>query len=541
VFIDVFIHSYTLESEYIKCTCSVLLHITRKRLLELDIYEEMERFIRLICAPGAKGAIEGTAPTQTMSDDNEIHYKPSVKARLLDRWLDNIVEFSGSEYMFFLLIGGLLSWAFMGIRFGTSDDWQILISDVQAIVSYLFDSLLMRQQLREHERNLEVAACLRSRCVSNKRMLKKIIESDKNPQTLEPFKPLEQSSRVPFNNPFGQGFEGSVEGSFGLPSENWFGRICTRVSFFLGHIIVVFMFWVGIFIWIGFGPSLNWDNSWQLYMNSASSALMVLLFSFLANIRERHSRYHRMCIDLIYQTDSALELKLRILSEDTISNQPIIIPPPKVSKVQRAINYYADLIGTLIGIAILVIVLIVWIVIGPAMSFSSNWWLLIGTYSGLIGMNDGFVLRNIYHFLRIHEDVQFEEVRLDDLELFPSLPLEDQKVVKKSISARISLAVGKFCSHEFTVLLGAGTMIGLIIISSAMRWSLTGQLISNVPPSIIESFFMMILITGHNEVEVQRRIELNNIYTRRLKLISYVDALCCKEKEKQMMLVDEGF
>lgn len=529
MFIDIFIHSCTLESEHIKCTCTVLLHITRKRLLELDIYEEMERFIRLICAPGAKGAIEGTAPTQTMSDDNEIHYKPSVKARLLDRWLDNIVEFSGSQYMFFLLIGGLLSWAFMGIRFGTSDDWQILISDVQAIVSYLFDSLLMRQQLREHERNLEVAACLRSRCVSNNRMLKKIIESDK-------YEPLRR------------GLE-QIEFAIELPSENWFGRICTRVSFFLGHIIVVFMFWVGIFIWIGFGPSLNWDNSWQLYMNSASSALMVLLFSFLANIRERHSRYHRMCIDLIYQTDSALELKLRILSEDTISNQPIIIPPPKVSKVQRAINYYADLIGTLIGIAILVIVLVVWILIGPVMSFSSNWWLLIGTYSGLIGMNDGFVLRNIYHFLRIHEDAQFEEVRLDDLELLnkadplsePSLEDQDQKVVKKSISARVSLAVGKFCSHEFTVLLGTGTMIGLIIISSAMGWSLTAQLISNVPPSIIESFFMMILITGHNEVEVQRRIELNNIYTRRLKLISYVDALCCKEKEKQMMLVDETF
>jgi low-affinity ferrous iron transport protein len=521
MFIDIFIHSCTLESENIKCTCTVLLHITRKRLLELDIYEEMERFIRLICAPGAKGAIEGTAPTQTMSDDNEIHYKPSVKARLLDRWLDNIVEFSGSEYMFFLIMSALLSWAFMGIRFGASNDWQILISDVQAILNYIFDSLLMRQQLRGHERNLEVSACLRSRCVSNKRMLKEIIESGQYEKMESPEIHQEQ-----------------IE----LPSENWFGKMYTRASFFLGHIITIFMFWVGIFIWIGFGPSLNWDDSWQLYMNSASSALMVLLFSFLANIRERHSRHQRICIDSIYQADSALELKLRILSGDTVPNQPIVIPAPKVGRIQRAIDYYADLIGSLVGIAILIVVLVVWVLIGPLMSFSSNWWLLIGTYSGLIGMNDGFVLRNIYHLLRLHEDVQFEEVILDDLEIFAIINApkpEDQQIVNSSLSTRVSLAVSRLCSHELVVLLGTALMIGLVIISSAMRWSLNGQLISNVPPSIIESFFMMILITGHNDVEIRRRIDLNNIYARRLKLISYVDALCCKEKEKQMMLVDE--
>jgi low-affinity ferrous iron transport protein len=38
--------------------------------------------------------------------------------------------------------------------------------------------------------------------------------------------------------------------------ESWLGRISTAVSAFLGHIATVFAFWVGIFIWIGFGHGL---------------------------------------------------------------------------------------------------------------------------------------------------------------------------------------------------------------------------------------------------------------------------------------------
>jgi low-affinity ferrous iron transport protein len=58
-----------------------------------------------------------------------------------------------------------------------------------------------------------------------------------------------------------------------------------------------------------------------------------------------------------------------------------------------------------------------------------------------------------------------------------------------------------------------------------MRCSFTGQLLCNVPPSIIESFFMMILITGHNVGDAERRVDLHNICVRRLKLTSYVDTL----------------
>ena len=58
-----------------------------------------------------------------------------------------------------------------------------------------------------------------------------------------------------------------------------------------------------------------------------------------------------------------------------------------------------------------------------------------------------------------------------------------------------------------------------------MKWNLTGQLLCNIPPSIIESFFMMILITGHNLSEAAWRADLDNMYLWRLRLLSHVDRL----------------
>ena len=93
-----------------------------------------------------------------------------------------------------------------------------------------------------------------------------------------------------------------------------------------------------------------------------------------------------------------------------------------------------------------------------------------------------------------------------------------------------------------TVVLGAITIIGLIIGASAMGWGVTGQLLCNVPPSIIESFFTLILITGHNIGDAKRRVDLYNIYLRRLKLVSYVDTLAKAEqleKAEEKDQVDE--
>jgi low-affinity ferrous iron transport protein len=491
----------------------------------------MGRFVRFLCAIGARREFEYAAPTQVVEEvgqdgggkgatgaiNNVSTYTFKAKAKLLDRWLDKVVEISGSEFVFFVILGGLLAWAFLGIPFGQVTDWQVGISDSQAVINLVFDSFLMRQQLNAYDQIMIVSCCLRSRTVSHKRMLKELVKDGKYEKVnLTQFHELDQT-----------------EFASELPTENLLGRISTAVSVFLGHIATVTGFWVCIFIWIGFGQHCGWSSRWLLYINSATSALMVFMLAFLANIRERHKNYAAKCLELIYEADAALELRLRAATGDTTANQAFQIPAPKVKRIQRWINFYADLVGTLLGIAFLLLVMIIWVVIGPALSFDSNWWLLIGTYAGLIGMNDGFVLRNIFNKIREHEDEQFDYQMFDDMDILALIgvtELAEEHATDNSLSCRISVAVGNWCSHELTVLFGGLTILCLIIGSSAMRWSLTGQLLCNVPPSIIESFFTMILLTGHNIGEDKRRVDLHNIYLRRLKLISYVDTLVKLEK-----------
>jgi low-affinity ferrous iron transport protein len=493
----------------------------------------MQRILALLGAPGSRRETESSAPTQlvpasktdsseqevAVSDQNVNTYTVAVKSNRLDRWLDRVVAGSGSEPVYFTIIFALLTWALLGIRFGTSNTWQVTISDAQAIVNMIFDAFLMRQQLNTHGSILVIAASLRSRTASNKRMLQHLMASEKHAK-INPahFHELNESSF-----------------SSELPAENMLGRISTSLSSFVGHIATVSGFWVCIFVWLGFGKYCNWSNTWQLYINSATSALMVFILAFIANIRERHTKYMTRCLQQIWQVDAALEVNLRGVTGDTVPNPVVVIPAPKQSKIQRAIDYYADLVGTLVGIVILLAVFVLWVAIGPALHWDSNWWLLIGTYAGLVGLNDGFVLLNVGTVLGSFETAQLTEVEYEDMDMLAAIGVShipEERVADNSLTCRISVSLGNMLSHELTVVLGVISIFGLIIGASAMRWSLTGQLLCNVPPSIVESFFTMVLITGHNIGDAKRRVDLHNVYLRRVKLIAYVNALAKEETAK---------
>ncbi|KAE8372263.1 Low affinity iron permease-domain-containing protein [Aspergillus bertholletiae] len=483
----------------------------------------MERFMNMLRKPGAKPEIQGVAPTQYVAGKEFIDhpdikgYIPKSKPKILDRGLDFIVRLSGSGPVFFLILAGLLAWALLGIKYGSTDSWQVLISDIQAIVSYIFDSFLVRQELNGYEEEMVVAAELESRILSHKRMLAQV-QQKLEAQDKETLAHLVSQARA----------QDTLEFGAELPSETWFGRSITWVSHVIGHLGSITLFWVGVFVWIGLGHLSNYSNEWQLYMNSASSALMVFMFAFLANIRERHDAYTRCCFDAIFQVDASLEAKLRQLTHDSLSNDVVIIPAPRVSKIQRAIFYYADFVGTLVGIAILLAVIIIWVAIGPLLHFDSNWWLLIGTYAGLVGMNDGFVLRNMQARLHSYVDDEFARIAAQDAELFATVQLpapSDEVVAHDSLTYRVSEAMGRVCAHEITVLLGVLTILGLVAGASAMRWTMTGQLLCNVPPSLIESFFMIVLVTGHNSADDRKRVDLRNTYARRLQLLGYVTAV----------------
>ncbi|GFF87525.1 low-affinity iron/zinc ion transport protein fet4 [Aspergillus udagawae] len=485
----------------------------------------MNRFMNFLAKPGAKGEIQGVAPTQFIEKDglaidepNATGYVPKSKPRMLDRWLDFVVRMSGSEPVFFFILAGLLAWALLGIKYGTSDLWQVLISDIQAIVSYVFDSFLVRQQLNAYDEEMTVAAELQSRILSHRRMLERLdLETDR--------KGPEKQARLTM---IVAQYRNAPEFSAELPTEGRFGRTVTWFSHVLGHLGTVTLYWVGVFVWIGLGHLDGYSNEWQLYMNSASSALMVFVFAFLANIRERHSAYTLSCLNAIFKVDATLEYRLRLLTGDNIENNVVILPAPKVSGVQRAIFYYADFVGTLVGITILLVMMIVWVAIGPLLHFNANWWLIIGTYAGLIGMNDGFVLRNMQARLRGFADLEFGKVEAEENKLFASIrqPMPVKEVTgQKSLTHRVSDAMNRVCAHEITVVAGFLVIVCLIAGASAMKWTMTGQLLCNVPPSLIESFFMIILITGHNSADDSKRVELRNLYERRLNLLAFVNGV----------------
>lgn len=69
---------------------------------------------------------------------------------------------------------------------------------------------------------------------------------------------------------------------------------------------------------------------------------MVLIFVFLACIRERHAEYVKVCMDKILQTDVELETSLRVLTGDAQPNPTVVMPSPIMGRLQRAIAYYAE-------------------------------------------------------------------------------------------------------------------------------------------------------------------------------------------------------
>lgn len=489
--------------------------------------------------PGALTAVQGVAPIQRFSEnanctDEEALVTPSFltqeKSRLLDRWLDKIVRASGSEVVFFGVLAALLIWALLGIRFGRTENWQVIISDIQAILSYAFDSLLVRQQMIMYDREMMVAAEMQSRIRSHLRMLFKA-QGELTQEQKTALSALCNQDSVLKN-----GQDKKL-----LPSEGKFGQSITAISHVLGHIVVAALFWVAVFVWIGIGPMFDFSDSWQLYMNSASSAWMVLYFVFLANIRERHSAHDKKCLDSLFAVDSSLEAHLRALTADQESNSEVILSAPKVNKLQRAIFYYADFVGTLVGIGLLLTVMITWLAIGPVFRFSANWWLFIGTYAGLIGMHDGFVLRNMQARLTSYVEKEMEVLHQVDKEIFQCTVLtfpESTAKQRLTISERVSIMLDKVSAHEVTVLVGVLTIIGLLAGASVMRWSLTGQLLCNVPPSIIESFLMMILVTGHNLNDDRKRLELQALYERRVILLRYTHHL--RQLSAQPMVILES-
>ena len=86
----------------------------------------------------------------------------------------------------------------------------------------------------------------------------------------------------------------------------------------------------------------------------------------------------------------------------------------------------------------------------------------------------------------------------------------------------LSCRLSQICAHEYAVVLGVVTVIGLLVAATAMKWSVTGQLLCNIPPSIIETFIMMALITSHELEDVKLNQRLGELAMARETLTRWV-------------------
>ncbi|KAI9472176.1 MAG: Low-affinity iron/zinc ion transport protein fet4 [Benjaminiella poitrasii] len=488
------------------------------------------KFYNAISSPGRRARVEVAAPTQFVSKiktddgsitslqivgaehaDNVVLCNPEEKKPLGGRIFDIITQYAGSRIAFVITLIILGAWAVVGIVLGAPENWQIVMQDGSSIQCYISDTLLMRQQHNNCYGLLSILSQLRSRNATLSRLLH------------HPDVALVNATEVSNMN-----IQDDVGDAVSLPIENWFDRCCNWASWAVGSLSSLAVYTGGILAWVAVGKSMGWSDLWQLYINTAVAVELTFTSMFLQNTRRRHMEYLKKCLKRVMETDVELEILLRRHADDNQPNPTICVEPPKVSRSIRAIDYYGDVIGTGAGAFISVCVFVLWLAIGKTMEWSSDWWLIIGTYTGLVGFVDGFVLRNVYFRQDVWLDSQFELMNDADEQLYqylnlppPSKPVENDH----SIITKVSNWMGRICAKPHAVLVSIIIVVGLLGIASGMKWNQTGQLICNTPTMIIEGFLLIVLIQAHNMSNLKRRIQLHDILIRRFKLLQFAQAV----------------
>lgn len=425
-----------------------------------------------------------------------------AKAKPKKGAFDFVVNAAGSRWTFLVTILLLAAWAVLGAVFGPTDTWQVIFQDVSSIQCYISATLLMRQQQNSTRALLDTICGMLSRAQGNERLLRGL--SEKQLLTLK-------QSRRPLRDV-------SLD-----RRESLFDRMANTVSRFLGSLYALIIYWAGIIVWVFFGIPLMFSDTWQLYVNTATALELTFTTMFLQNVRRQHEQYLEKCLESIDLVDRALEMDLRRMTRDMRPN-PVVAsqPPARLSRAETAIDVWAFIVGGSVGVFLSVTVGAAWLGIGDFMQFDDNWWLIIGTYTGLMGFVDGFVLRNVHHRETVMADKHFAMLVEQDFRLFTMLDIPFPEAAplnqKVSLSSKISRWIGHACEVPAASLGSVGIVIALLIVASAMQWTVTGQLLCNTPTMIIEGFLLLMLIEGHNSAEGKRRAQYTDILERRLVL-----------------------
>lgn len=469
----------------------------------------------------------------------------------MDRTLDWLVMFAGTFTVFICIWIILIIWIVLGIVYSAPFNWQVVMQDGQSIQCYVWDTLLMRQQLSSSHEQIMISCQLRSKLASFKKFFK--IYTDRKVQQFEQTKVVDDGTNIKDEQLLND-IENNSQTVGQLPVANWYDRASNYVATILGSVPSMAIFWIGVFIWVGCGaipqagdnsppftgrnsgsnPQYKkFSNAWQMDINTAVAVSLLICTTFLQNVRARHDKFIAKVLLDILEKDEKIDLLLRLQINDyTTPHKVITVSEPKRTWLQKTIDWYADVIGTGIGVIVAVIVFGVWLSIGSLLHWGDDWWLIIGTYTGLVGFIDGFVLREVYYRSVKHEENNYAKVIDEDLEFMQQLGISiprdiagtEQKILrdKESLDYKISSFVNRLCSDQYSVVVGVLIVVGLICASSGMKWSTTGQLIANTPTMIIEEFFLIVLIQAHNWADSQRRIEMTTLLTHRCMIESHL-------------------
>jgi low-affinity ferrous iron transport protein len=306
---------------------------------------------------------------------------------------------------------------------------------------------------------------------------------------------------------------------------NLFDRACDAVALATGSLPALIVYLIGTFVWLGLGPLFQWGNIWQLYINTAVAVELTFTSMFLQNVRRRHSDSLTRTLSSVRTLDSSLETRLREMTCDYQPNPKIIISPPETTRTERFIDIYAYIVGSGVGVALTTIVVITWLSLGHLMKWDSNWWLIIGTYTGLVGFVDGFVLRNVYFRQSAILETHLQALVSADSEILNLLGLSfasgngeearDGAQEKKSLGLRISERTIYICALPAAVIGSLGVVLVLLAIATGLRWSETGQLLCNTPTMIVEGFLLLVLFQAHNLGNIERRGQVGAALERR--------------------------
>lgn len=420
--------------------------------------------------------------------------------------LDVAVKAAGSRWALLFTLLLLIAWGIWGAVAGPSDTWQVILQDVSSIQAYISATLLMRQQQSSCRGVLNRICSLISRSESNEAMLK----------TLTP----EHRAQLKLNK---HRLKADVLASL-QTSEDLLDKISNWVSIAAGSLIFLGIYWLGIIGWVFSGIPLQFSDTWQLDVNTATALEITLTTMFLQNIRQQHDDRMERCVKSIDKIDEEIEVALRQMTGSREPNPTIKSTPPKHTRATRGLDTYAFIFGGSVGVVISVIVFALWIAVGDPMEFDDNWFLIIGTYTGLMGFIDGFVMKNVDHREAALTNIHFERLVDQDYKVFRLLDIEmpaTEKKKKLSLNQRMSGAIGHACG---TTIASYGSFVAtfaLIIIASAMQWTETGQLLCNTPTMIFEGFLLITLMQAHNMEDASRRVIYDDILMRRLVLESH--------------------